>query len=84
MTGEEENWTFLTDYPGSGGAIELYNCPDQETNDPESVRSWAIFKPGELKHTRPRGKDLIIFIPAPQSSLISCEYLCFMTELMLV
>ena len=32
------------------GAIELYNCPDQETNDPESGRSWAIFKPGELKH----------------------------------
>ena len=54
MTGEEENWTLADwhqDCPGSGGAIELYNCPDQETNDPESVRSWAIFKLGELKHT---------------------------------
>ena len=45
------------------GAIELYNCPDQEINDPESVRSRAFYKPLEIQHILEkmrRKKSLII------------------------
>ena len=57
------------------GAIELYNCPDQETNDPESGRSWAIFKPGELKHILEEKTSWFSFMPhvsrSDQSSLMN-------------